>query len=104
MKNIEKYIVIPTKYLKYLSDEEIKSLRNVIGAIQDIRLTKNKNIDPSYIVCKESEPYAKEVWELILSNTNTIDEQMENVHEFIEDIEPTDQEWLSFNKNFEEDN
>lgn len=86
MNELERYIVIPTKYLEFFSESETEGLKLVIEAIKSIRLAANKDVDPNYIVCKETEPYANTVWKLILRNQNQIDEQMTKAHEELDEL------------------
>ena len=66
MNNIERYLVIPRKYIDQLDLDMSLSLQGIIDEVQRLRLKENKDIDPSYIVCKQTEPYAEQVWDLIL--------------------------------------
>lgn len=84
MKDLERYIVIPTKYLKELSEASQFELSKIISTINNIRKTNGETENPSYIVCKDNEPYAELVWELILRNT--IDDQMVEAHDILDAI------------------
>lgn len=78
MNDIERYLVIPRKYIDQLRLDKRLLLQSIIDEIQNMRLNENKDIDPSYIVCKQNEPYAEQIWDLILKHniSNDIDDQM----------------------------
>ncbi len=87
MNEMERYIVIPTKYLEFFSESEKDGLSLVIDAVTSIRNASNKEVDPSYIVCKETEPYAEAVWNLILAEENLIDDKMAKAHKQLDEIQ-----------------
>lgn len=86
MKEEDKYLVIPLKYVDDLTEVEKKQLSGIIDMIKEIRILENKETDPRYIVCKESEPYAEDVWKLILNNKCDLDSQMEEAHHTIDEL------------------
>ena len=89
MKELDKYFVIPVKYMANLDVTERKNLKNIILKIQALRFGLGKK-DPNYIVCKDSEPYASDVWELILSKQNVVDDisdQMMKAHDELEELD-----------------
>lgn len=94
MNEMERYIVIPTKYLEFFSESEKEGLKLVIDAVTSIRRASNKEVDPNYIVCKETEPYAQSVWNLILAGENLIDDQMKEAHEELDIIDDADSKKL----------
>ena len=97
MNNIERYLVIPRKYIDQLDLDMSLSLQGIIDEVQRLRLKENKDIDNSYIVCKQTKPYAEQVWDLILKHNvnNDIDNQMllasslelDNIVEELDDID-----------------
>jgi len=104
MNEMERYIVIPTKYLEFFSESEKDGLSLVIDAVTSIRKASNKEIDPNYIVCKETEPYAASVWNLILAEENLIDDKMAKAHlelDEIQDEEDLTEAAINFNINNE---
>ena len=68
--NMEKknmYIVIKRDDAKkYLSQEEIDALVNILGKISDGRMYDNKYHDNTYYVCNTDEPYADAVHKVII--------------------------------------
>lgn len=61
------YIVIKQEDAKkYLSQEEIHALINIIGKISNERMEDNKHPDNTYYVCNTDEPYADAVHKVII--------------------------------------
>ena len=61
------YIVIKRDDAKkYLSQEEIHALVNILGKISNGRMDDNKHPDNTYYVCNTDEPYADAVHKVIL--------------------------------------
>ena len=61
------YIVIKIDDAKkYLSQEEIHALVNILGKISNGRMDDNKHPDNTYYVCNTNEPYADAVHKVIL--------------------------------------
>lgn len=61
------YIVIKQEDAKkYLSQEEISALINIIGKISNGRMADNKHPDNTYYVCNTDEPYADAVHKVII--------------------------------------
>lgn len=64
-KREDKYLVLKKSDIEsVLSDEEKRRLHNICLRISESRQSRGK-FDSSYVVVKESEPYADQVWELI---------------------------------------
>ena len=67
MEKKNMYIVIKRDDAeKYLSQEEIHVLTNMLGKISDGRLDDNKYPNNTYYVCNTDEPYADAVHKVIL--------------------------------------
>ena len=85
MSELEKYIVIPTKYLHILSKDQRHVLADIADHISSARLRSNRDQNPEYLVCKTTEPYAEIVWGLIKHDSevdnDSIDEQMAKAHQ-----------------------
>jgi hypothetical protein len=62
----DKYVVIPRKYLKLLALTHRVHLIGVLERVQKMRGRLTKEPDPAYYVCKQDEPYADKVLEIIL--------------------------------------
>ena len=66
------YIVIKRDDAKkYLSQEEIHELVNILGKISNGRMDDNKHPDNTYYVCNTDEPYADRVKGVIISGEYT---------------------------------
>jgi hypothetical protein len=67
MEKKNMYIVIKQEDVKkYLSQEEIHVLINIIGKISNERMKDNKHPDNTYYVCNTDEPYADVVHKVII--------------------------------------
>jgi hypothetical protein len=65
-KNYEKYIVIKSDYIAFLSRKHFDNLNKVLDEINRIRRNFGKVFLNKYIVCNIDEPYAEQVWKVIL--------------------------------------
>ena len=77
MEKKNMYIVIKIDDAKkYLSQEEIHALVNILGKISNGRMDYNKHPDNTYYVCNTNEPYADAVHKVILGGEALKNENM----------------------------
>lgn len=68
VKREDKYLVLKlTDVHRYLSETHIKNLSVITDYIANRREYRGREGRPIYIVCNQDEPYADEVWNIILT-------------------------------------
>lgn len=71
-KELNKFFVLKNADLKQFLDKHDKdeelliALQKIVEGIKQMRVKQGKNPDNNYIVCNQDEPYADDVWDLIL--------------------------------------
>ena len=63
----EKFIVFPKKDLVGISAAQVATLDEIDQLVQLNRLRRGATQFPKFITCNQDEPYAEEVWRIILS-------------------------------------
>lgn len=66
MMEIDKYLIMPTKYVQLLNREQLNNLNEIVETVTKLREALGKDLDPRYYVCKQNEPYAQSVHDMII--------------------------------------
>lgn len=66
MRDLDKYTIIPNKYIELLPIDMKKNLDAIINMVIEVRLVLGKDTDPKYYVCKTTEPYSNSVIDMIM--------------------------------------
>jgi len=65
--DLDRYFIIPTKYLKLLSETQLNNLAEIELTVKNVRTALGKLEEPEYYVCKQEEPYADSVRDMIMA-------------------------------------
>ena len=74
MKTNTHIVIKREDIFKYLTDNQIKYLDDVLNTIADGRKKDGKKTDNSYYICNTDEPYADKVLRVILEGEHIKDE------------------------------